>query len=71
MKFIQKLFFSGETEEALEVYKQAFGCTVRNLLHYSDPRTKNEVQAAIIEDIKAHPKFIISGVTMNCSFPLC
>jgi PhnB protein len=36
MKFIQKLCFSGETEEAIEVYKQAFGCTVRNLLHYSD-----------------------------------
>jgi PhnB protein len=36
MKFIQKLCFSGETEEALEEYKRAFGCTVRNLLHYSD-----------------------------------
>jgi PhnB protein len=36
MKFIQKLCFSGETEEALEEYKQAFGCTVRSLLYYSD-----------------------------------
>ena len=36
MKFIQKLCFSGETEEALDEYKRAFGCTVRNLLHYSD-----------------------------------
>lgn len=36
MKFIQKLCFSGETEEALEVYKRAFGCTVRSLLYYSD-----------------------------------
>ncbi len=36
MKFIQKLCFSGETEEALEIYKQAFGCSVRILLHYSD-----------------------------------
>lgn len=36
MKFIQKLCFSGETEEALELYKRAFGCTVRSLLHYSD-----------------------------------
>lgn len=36
MKFIQKLCFCGETEEALEVYKRAFGCTVRSLLHYSD-----------------------------------
>ncbi len=36
-------------------------------LPFSNPRTKNEVQAAIMEDIKAHPKFIISGVTMNWS----
>lgn len=36
MKFIQKLCFSGETEEALDEYKRAFGCTVRNLLYYSD-----------------------------------
>lgn len=36
MKFIQQLCFSGETEEALEVYKRAFGCRVKNLLHYSD-----------------------------------
>lgn len=36
-------------------------------LPFSNPRTKREVQAAIIEDIKANPKFIISGVTMNWS----
>ena len=36
-------------------------------LPFSNPRTKSEVQAAIMENIKAHPKFIISGVTMNWS----
>lgn len=36
MKFIQQLCFSGETDEAIELYKRAFGCTVRSLLHYSD-----------------------------------
>jgi len=36
-------------------------------LPFSNPKTKNEVQAAIIEHIKAHPRFIISGVTMNWS----
>lgn len=36
-------------------------------LPFSNPRTKNEVQIAIMEDIKAHPKFIISGVTINWS----
>lgn len=34
-------------------------------LPFSSPRTKNEVQAAILENIKTHPRFIISGVTMD------
>jgi len=34
-------------------------------LPFSNPRTKNEVQAAILENIRTHPRFIISGVTMN------
>ena len=38
-----------------------------DVLPFSNPRTKQEVQAAIIEDIKAHPQFILSGVTMNWS----
>ena len=36
-------------------------------LPFSRPRTKREVQAAISEDIKAHPQFILAGVTMNWS----
>ena len=36
-------------------------------LPFSNPRTKNEVQSAVIKDIKRHQKFIISGVTMNWS----
>ena len=36
-------------------------------LPYSQPRSKVEVQAAILEDIKMHPKFILSGVRMNWS----
>lgn len=34
-------------------------------LPFSNPRTKSEVQDAVLEDIKKHPKFILSGVTMN------
>ncbi len=34
-------------------------------LPFSNPRTKSEVQSAILENIKTHPWFIISGVTMN------
>lgn len=36
-------------------------------LPFSNPRTKNEVQAAIMEDIEIHPKFILASVTMNWS----
>lgn len=36
-------------------------------LPFSNPRTKSEVQNAIMENIKTHPRFIISGVTMNWS----
>ncbi len=34
-------------------------------LPFSNPRTKSEVQTAIMENIKTHPRFIISGVKMN------
>lgn len=36
-------------------------------LPFSNPRTKSEVQSAIRENIKTHPRFIVSGVTMNWS----
>lgn len=36
MVFIQKLCFDNQADEALELYKRAFGCKVRSLLHYSD-----------------------------------
>lgn len=34
---------------------------------FSVPRTKSEVQTAIIEDIRLHPNFTIASVTMNWS----
>lgn len=36
-------------------------------LPFSNPRTKSEVQTAIMEDIESHPKFILASVTMNWS----
>ncbi len=36
-------------------------------LPFSNPRLKSEVQTAILDDIHVHPKFILSGVTMNWS----
>ncbi|MBF4692065.1 P-loop NTPase family protein [Fusibacter ferrireducens] len=36
-------------------------------LPFANPRSKHEVQQSLIEDISAHSKFIISGVTLNWS----
>lgn len=36
-------------------------------LPFSEPRAKCQVQKAMLEDIKAHPQFILSGVTVNWS----
>ena len=36
-------------------------------LPFAHPRSKSEVQSKILEDIQAHPSFILSGVTMNWS----
>lgn len=35
------------------------------VLPYSNSRSKAEVQAALLEDDKAHPNFILAGVNMN------
>lgn len=34
-------------------------------LPYSNSRSKAEVQTALLEDVKAHPNFILVGVNMN------
>ena len=36
MKLMQNLCFSGETLDALALYKRAFGCTEKSLLRYRD-----------------------------------
>lgn len=34
-------------------------------LPFAQPRTKDEAQAAMLSDMKQHPRFVLSGVTMN------
>lgn len=36
-------------------------------LPFSSPRTKQQVETAILKELAAHPQFILSGVTMNWS----
>lgn len=37
----------------------------KGTLPFSNPRSKSEIQSRILGDIESHPKFILSGVTMN------
>ena len=36
MKFIQKLYFAGNTLQAIEKYKEAFGCKEKSVILYED-----------------------------------
>ncbi len=36
MKIITQLCFAGTADAALKLYKRAFGCTVKTLIHYRD-----------------------------------
>ena len=36
MKFIQKLYFAGNALQAIEHYKEAFGCTEKSVILYDD-----------------------------------
>lgn len=36
MKIIPMIYFNGQCDEAIELYKKAFNCKVKTLLHYSD-----------------------------------
>lgn|SRR5574344_1911301 len=36
MKMIQQLHFNNQADEAIALYKKAFDCTVKTLLHYED-----------------------------------
>lgn len=36
MKIITQLCFEGQADEAIELYKEAFGFTVKSLIHYED-----------------------------------
>ena len=61
MKFIQKLCFVKETEEALELYKRAFGCTVKSLIHRSDAVENGWVQPEPSKDSLVYHSEIMFG----------
>lgn len=53
------------SRQAILEHHHEVECKYKGELPYSAPRSKNEVQKMIREDIEKHPQFIISGVTMN------
>ena len=40
MKFIQKLYFEDTTLQAIELYKEAFGCTEKSVIMYEEALEK-------------------------------
>uniref|UniRef100_UPI004057A60B AAA family ATPase n=1 Tax=Acetatifactor sp. TaxID=1872090 RepID=UPI004057A60B len=53
------------SRQAVLEHQHDVKCEYKGALPYSVPRSKKEVQDMILDDIKKHPQFIISGVTMN------
>lgn len=66
---VEDYYFSEQRESRKWVLENDGAIDTEHLdeLPFSNPRTKSEVQSAIMENIKTHPRFIISGVTMNWS----
>lgn len=64
---VEDYYFPEQRESRRQALEQAEPCDLSSAdtLPYSNPRSKEEVQVAILEDIKRHPKFILSGVNMN------
>lgn len=53
------------SRQAILEHQHDIICENKGELPFSVPRSKIEVQEMIRDDIKKHPQFIISGVTMN------
>ena len=66
---VEDLYFPEQTESRLHALENNGGIYIEDFedLPFSNPRTRGEVQSAILERIKVHPKFVLSGVTMNWS----
>ena len=64
---IEDYYFPEQKYSRQAILEQQYDvkCEYKGELPYSVPRSKIEVQEMICDDIKRHPQFIISGVTMN------
>ena len=64
---VEDYYFPNQRESRRQALEQVETESVNATeeLPYSNPRSKAEVQTAILEDIKKYPKFIIAGVNMN------
>jgi len=64
---VEDYYFPEQRESRKQALEQAenidTGCA--DELPYSKPRSKAEVQEALLEAVKAHPDFILAGVNLN------
>lgn len=54
-----------DSRQAVLEHQYDVKCEYKGEIPYSMPRSTKEVQEMIRKDIEKHPKFVISGVTMN------
>lgn len=54
-----------QSRQAVLEHQYDVKCEYKGELPYSVPRAKKEVQELLRKDIEKHPKFVLSGVTMN------
>lgn len=62
---VEDYYFPEQSESRKLALENNINFNCINKMPFSNPRTKRQVQIEILDDIKHHSKFILSGVTMN------
>lgn len=66
---VEDYYFPEQRESRKAALDGEYGvnCSYLGDMPYSVSRTKDEVQKAIVEDISSHPRYVMTGVTINWS----
>lgn len=68
MKIIPLIHFNGQCDEAIQLYKKAFGCTVKSLIHYSDAVNHGwEKQDTLAENRVYHSEILFGNQEVRLS----
>lgn len=66
MKIITQLYFNGQGEEAIQIYREAFGYTVKTLIHYEEAVKQGwEKPNDSIGNLVYHSELIRDGIELR------